>query len=184
MATSPPSVDGTKARHSQILFRHERLYQHNIMRINYTTYDVRRSHNIVNPFTSHHNIMVLNHEDTARNSNPHPYRYARVLSIYHANIFHVGSATSNYQPRRMEFLWVRWYRRVETPSGWDDRRLDRVKFFPIGDNDAFGFIDPSQVLRGCHIISAFAKGKTHPDCQGLSARARDALDWSQYYVNR
>jgi hypothetical protein len=52
------------------------------------------------------------------------------------------------------------------------------------DGEAFGFVDPSQVLRGCHIISRFTKGLLHSDGNGLSHYAGDALDSRQYYVNR
>jgi hypothetical protein len=154
------------------------------MRVNYTTYDVRRSQDVVNPSTSHCNVMVLNDGASAPNSDSHPYRYAKVLGIYHANAIHVAPGINDYQPRRMEFLWVRWYCQVETTSGWDACRLDRVQFFPVADDKAFGFIDPSQVLRGCHLVPAFAKGKAHRDGRGLSVCARDALDWAQNYVIR
>ena len=62
--------------------------------------------------------------------------------------------------------------------------LDRIRFGPMAADDTFGFLDPSVVLRGCHIIPAFAKGKLHSDGKGMSLCARDSSDWSEYYVNR
>ncbi|KAG6905246.1 hypothetical protein DXG01_003988 [Tephrocybe rancida] len=40
--------------------KHDRLYKHNIMRVNYTTYDIRRGEDIIHVNTSHCNVMVLN----------------------------------------------------------------------------------------------------------------------------
>jgi hypothetical protein len=85
----------------------------------------------------------------------------------------------------MEFLWVRWYERVETVSaGWAARKLDRVHFPPVAEEGSFGFIDPADVLRCCHIVPAFSGGKSHTDGRGLSLCARDSSDWAVYYVNR
>ena len=49
---------------------------------------------------------------------------------------------------------------------------------------AFGFVDPSDVLHGCQIIPAFARGVVHTDGVGLSCCADDSKDWYNYYVNR
>ena len=159
------------------------MYEHNIMRINYTTYDIRRSQDVVNASTSHCNIMVLSDCNGGHNSNQlHPFRYARVLGVYHVNAVYVGPGMVDYQPRRMEFLWVRWYRRIET--GWDAFKLRRVHFPPIAEEEAFGYIDPSDILRSCHIIPAFSMGKFHVDDRGLSRLAGDSSDWAAYYVNQ
>jgi hypothetical protein len=69
-------------------------------------------------------------------------------------------------------------------SGWNARKLDRVQFASITDDDAFGFVDPSDILRGCHIVPAFASGRLHADGKGLSHCAQDSMDWAAYYVNR
>lgn len=179
------------ARHSNtdyspnsILFKHDRLYKHNIMRINYTTYDIRRSQDVVHSTTSHCNIMVLADPNTSQGSDLHPFRYARVLGVYHVNVVYVGPGMTDYQPRRMEFLWVRWYQRVEMiGTVWSACKLDHVRFLPIAEQDAFGFIDPSDVLRACHIVPVFSRGKLHADSKGLSRCARDSADWVTYYVN-
>ena len=57
-----------------------------------------------------------------------------------------------------------------------------VAFPPLASDAAFGFIDPSDVLRACHIIPAFASGQTHEDRVGMSSRARDRDDYNAYYV--
>jgi len=169
-----------------ILLKHDRMYTHNIMRINYTTYDLRRSRDVVNPSTSHCNIMVLADGDNDQSST-HPFHYGRVLGVYHVNVVYVGPGMIDYQPRRMEVLWVQWYEGEATRSlnaGWKTCKLDRIHFSPMADRDSFGFIDPSDVLRSCHVVPSFVKGKLHADGQGLSFCAGDSSDWAAYYVNR
>jgi hypothetical protein len=74
---------------------------------------------------------------------------------------------------------------METGAGWESRKLDCVHFLPVDRDDAFGFINPSDILRTCHLIPAFARGKLHlDDIGGLSRLARDSSDWAAYYVNR
>ncbi|EGN99376.1 hypothetical protein SERLA73DRAFT_28488, partial [Serpula lacrymans var. lacrymans S7.3] len=60
---------------------------------NYTTYDVHRVQDIINPRTSHCNVMLLSPcDDTGTQS--HPFCYVRVLGIYHANIVYVDFRTT------------------------------------------------------------------------------------------
>jgi hypothetical protein len=168
-----------------VLFKYDRIYQHQLMRINYTTYDVRRSQDFVNASTAHCNVMGLADPSDNNPAISHPFKYARVLGIYHVNVVYVGPGMLNYEPHKLEFLWVRWYRTIETTrAGWGGRKLDRLQFAPWGADDAFGFLDPSDVLRSCHIIPAFATGKRHADRKSLSFLAHDSTDWTAYYVNR
>jgi hypothetical protein len=126
--------------------------------------------------------MVLNGDTTLGH---HPFRYARVIGIYHVNAIYIGKGMLNYEPHRMEFLWVRWYANTDTiHMDWTSKQLDRLHFLPMAEADAFGFIDPSDVLRACYIAPAFAKGKLHSDGIGLSMCARDSQDWLQYFVIR
>jgi hypothetical protein len=167
---------------NSVLFKNDRLYHHNIMRINYTTYDVRRSQDVICTSTPRRDIMVL--ADSADGNSAQPFRYARVLAIFHVNAIYVGPGMVNYQPYRLEFLWVRWYRKMGIATGWKARKLDRVQFPSMSEGDTFGFLDPSDVLRGSHVVPAFAKGKLHLDSKGLSYCAQDSSDWVEYYVNR
>jgi hypothetical protein len=50
--------------------------------------------------------------------------------------------------------------------------------------DAFGFLDPIDVLRGCHVVPAFSRGRVHLDGKPFSNLAQDENDWSMYYINR
>lgn len=170
---------------NRVLFQSERIYGHNIMRINYTTYDVRRGQNVVNPSTQHHNVMVLARHLDAPNISDHPFKYARILGVYHANVVYNGVGSVDHQPRRMEFLFVRWYKVLEArEAGWNTRKLNCIQFLPMAEADAFGFIDPSDVIRGCHVVPSFADGKVHENDGGLSCFARDSVDWKVYYINR
>jgi hypothetical protein len=151
------------------------------MRINYTTYDVRRGQDTLNPATPHRDVMVLA-DDSDGHVTDH-FLFARVLGIYHANVIYTGPGTTGFSPRRMEFLWVRWYQH-STDGSWSTFTLDRIHFPPMACENSFGFLDPSDVVRGCHITPAFWTGMRYRDRQGLSRCARDSQDWHNYYVNR
>jgi hypothetical protein len=111
----------------QVLFKRNHIYHHNITRFNYTTYDTRRDQDIINPKTSHRDIMVL-----SSTSDDGCYRYARVLGVHHVNIVYTGG--SYHTALKMEFLFVRWY----APIGHADLRrtaLDHL-CFPALDSES------------------------------------------------
>ena len=166
---------------NDVVFKGNRFYSHFLLQINYTTYDLRHETDTVNPCTDHHDIMLLA-EDGGKSS--HPFCYARVLGIYHTNIIFTGPESKDYQSRRLEFLWVRWFELLAAPAGWDQCSLDKGRFIPMHREDAFGFVDPADILRCCHLIPAFADGKQHPDGITLSQNSCDADDWKYYHVNR
>jgi hypothetical protein len=168
------------------LLKDDRIYRHQLVRFNYTTYDVRRGQDVINPSTPHCNILLLANKDEGTHpESDHPFLYARVLGIYHANVVYTGEGMLDYEPRRIEFLWVRWFEYDGTRSvQWRGRRLDSLRFPPLATQGAFGFVDPRDVLRGCHIIPAFTKGKRHLDGVNISSCARDGKDWTCYHVNR
>ncbi|KAF8833432.1 hypothetical protein BDN67DRAFT_917013, partial [Paxillus ammoniavirescens] len=136
--------------------------------INYTTYDVRHMQDVVNPSTDHCDIMLLS------NSESHSFSYAHVLSIYHGNVIYCGPGSLDYKPRRLEFLWVRWFELIAPTCQF---ALNKLHFVPMVDEEAFGFFDPSDVLRSCHLIPGFSTGKLHHDSVGISNTARDSDDW-------
>ena len=169
----------------QVLLKRDHIYQHGICRINYTTYDVRREQDVVNASSSQCNVVVLGLEVNTNSPDTAPrtsYRYARVLGTFHANVMCVGQGMVDYNATRMEFLWVRWYEPVGLHG--TAQRLDRLRFSPLSDDDSFGFIAPDDVLRGCHILPAFAQGRRHPSGKGLSLLAKDGTDWKEYFVNK
>ena len=119
----------------------------------------------------------------------HPYRYARIIGIFHAEVQHIGPETSNRGIQSLDFLLVRWFD-VDpyAPFGVDSFKLPRVAFVrPENGSEAFGFIDPSQVLRAVHLVPNFALGWV-PDSFGHSSFAHQQdldgdQDWKVFYVN-
>ena len=90
------------------------------------------------------------------------------------------------EPRKIEFLWVRWFgRELSTPGGFERRRLHRIGVVEENEPTPFGFLDASLVIRGVHLIPAFHLGQTN-ELLGQS-RLREAKgeddDWRIYYVN-
>ena len=70
-----------------VLLKDDCIYRHQLMRFNYTTYDVRRGQDVINPSTPHCNILLLANKDKGTHpESDHPFLYARVLRIYHANV--------------------------------------------------------------------------------------------------
>ena len=176
-----PNLSGaSEADQDRLFFKSDRMYRHHLLRVNYTAYDVRRSQDIVHPGTSHRDIMVLADDD---NPESHPFLYARVLGIFHVNVIYTGCGMLDYSARRLDFLWVRWYQCM-TSFSWKDYRLDEVRFPPMAQNQSFGFVDPHDVLRACHVIPAFKRGMVRFDDASISRIARDAEDWKSYCVNR
>ena len=164
--------------HRQLIILNNTMYQHKTLRINYTTYDNRRDQDTINP-KRQSDIMVLADKDPT-----HPYWYARVVDIFHAMVRINGPETRIREFQRMEFLWVQWYGiDMGVKSGFAAKRMFQVSFFE--GSDAFGFVNPADVLRVIHLIPRFA-GPRITDLLGQSiARREDELDqdYERYYVN-
>ena len=169
-----------------VRLRDETIFRVCTARINYTTYDLRRAHDTINPRT-HPFVMVASPE---ADTNAHPFWYASVIGIFHADVQHVGKDSQDYCPQRMEFLWVRWLGVIPDHSfGRPQCRLPKIGFIPNTDEFAFGFLDPSHVLRGCHLLPSFEDGKTTellsmvPSNRTTEARqSGEQEDWTNYYV--
>jgi hypothetical protein len=73
-----------EGRPDQVIFKNDRIYRHHSLRINYTTYDVCCTDDILNLNTEHCDIMMLHSPEDA---NDHQwFCYARIIGIYHANV--------------------------------------------------------------------------------------------------
>lgn len=157
-------------------FSANRMYSHEVLRINYTTYDTRRDQDSINVKT-HPYIMTLGHEDEEVDTKRHPYWYAKILGIYHVNVRVSGQMES----QRMEFLWVHWFGRdPDHEGGFKTRRLYRIGLLDPNDPDSYGFLDPGDVLRAVHLIPAFEIGRKKP----VDSEAdQDGEDWEDYYVS-
>lgn len=170
---------------SRLSIEKDRMYLHKVLRVNYTTYDMRRGQDSINPRT-HPNIMLLAHEDDGE-AGEHPYWYARVLSLFHV---HARLASSfpcvPDKVEKLDVLWVRWYGRDSTaPGGFETRRLHRIGFVPHDNPYAFGFVNPASVLRASHLIPAYAHGQIRdllpPSVCARRSEEKD-LDYQYYYV--
>ncbi|KAK7054049.1 hypothetical protein R3P38DRAFT_2500851 [Favolaschia claudopus] len=175
----------TSAQRYRLQFKNNRIYMHKILRVNYTTYDVRLGQDILNPRT-HSDVMSLPPDDNSS----HPFSYAQVLGIFHADVVNTApeSKTKTLQP--MDFLWVRRYRLDSSwRAGFKRKRLCRLEFLPESDPQAFGFLNPDEVIRGSHLIPAFAHGRTEHllTSDSIGRLPREGLtedeDWRYYYVN-
>ncbi|KAG8733494.1 hypothetical protein FRC10_012322, partial [Ceratobasidium sp. 414] len=162
---SHPDFDDSKL--GQFQFQKGRMYRHQTLRVNYTTYDVHREQDVVNPSTPH--CFVLLPAELEADSDDHPFIYAKVLGVYHARVSYGGNL-----PRRMDFVHVRWlYYDYERPGGWETNRLDRL--------------NPKDIIRAAHLIPEFAAGTTREFLQAPASISHDNsnhTDWNGYYVNR
>jgi hypothetical protein len=150
------------------------------MEFYYTTYDVRRKRDIIHPGSnmSHRDIMgLLDPDEQDGNSR---FWYAHVLGIFHANIIYTGEGALDHIPRRLDFLWVRYYTHLRSSS--DSESLQMLSLPSVTVHESFGFVDPSLVLRCCHVIPAFYKGRR--TSRAASGFARSEKDWNAYFLNR
>ena len=162
---------------AQLLLLNNRIYVHKALRINFTTYDNRRNQDTIKPRT-HSDIMVLSHNDT------HPYCYARVIRIFHTMAQLNSPRSRNRNLHRIEFLWVRWYDVDEKAHvGFKANRQFQLKFRT--GSQAFGFVDPANVLHAVHLIPSFYKSTTTRFLGPSIARRGDENDedYYRYYVN-
>jgi hypothetical protein len=165
--------------HGKICVVDNRLYLHKVMRINYTTYDVRLGQDSINP-RNHADIMTL-----SRHDDDHPFEYARVIGIFHVDVIH-GVEGATQHPVSKEVLWVRWFRRDKSyRAGFKQKRLHRLEFISSADDSAFGFLDPDEVIRASHLIPGFSYGPTEEFLSGESfGRAPEEIDdYRYFYIN-
>ncbi|KIK77358.1 hypothetical protein PAXRUDRAFT_28820, partial [Paxillus rubicundulus Ve08.2h10] len=117
---------------------------------------------IIRPGHSH-TVMTLLRED-----GPSAHPFCRSLQI-------------------VESLWVCWLG-VEPGYCWGLREahLPKIRSFPESDENTFGFLDPSLVIRRCHLIPAFHGGRTDTLLRhgpSLARQPEETDDWSSFYVN-
>jgi hypothetical protein len=85
--------------------------------------------------------MVLSGETRPK----HPYWYAWVLGIYHMEVW--LNVDGPMKKQQLKVLYVRWLAPLtEHQSGMSCARLPKVAFVEEADRDAFGFLNPSQVI--------------------------------------
>jgi hypothetical protein len=176
-----------RASVNNVFLNNDRIYRHQIMSIHYTSYDVWRRREIIHTgpgkTTAYCDIMgLLATDDNLDDSDVSRFWFAHVLGIFHVNVIYTGDGSSDLSPRRLDFLWVRYY---SSYGRTNPCSLDRLKFPPVAEKESFGFLDPGCVLRCCHIIPAFHIGKRNITArEGISGTARNHEDWKLYYINR
>ncbi|KAG9047246.1 hypothetical protein FS837_002719 [Tulasnella sp. UAMH 9824] len=153
------------------------LYEVSKIRINYTTYNVQSDQDIINPSVRSRSFIMVQAPETESSR----FWYARVLGIYHLQVTHPPSGVNT--PLSLQVLWIRWLGEdPEYTGGVTLRRLERIGYVPEGEG-AFGFLDPTIVLRGAHLIPSFIFETT----QDLLPRSKywdtEDGDWVNYYVN-
>lgn len=180
--------DFTPSERNHVIIKNHSIYNHQVIQVNYTTYDIRRAQDFINLTTGNSFFMVLGSENEAHKE-PHPYWYGRIIGIYHAEVIYTGPESRSFEPQIMEFLWVRWMGRdpnTNYHAGWTARQLPRIGFVYYEDEAAFGFLNPSLILRAVHLIPCFSSGRTK---ELLPQRSLCRLpnekdeDWDMFYVN-
>jgi hypothetical protein len=183
LCASPEAVANWQA----IPFKHDCMYGHGIMHINFTTYDVHCNYDIIHSGTQS-NVMVLNphYSDPlcSGTDNHHPFWYVHVLGVYHANVIYIEEGNTDHSPCRLNFLWVHWYKLTDDNAGWGSWQLDTVSFPLMSCEDSFGFLNPDDVIQASHIIPCMKEGFVHRDQTGLSHCTQDNADRKLYYINQ
>ncbi|KIJ43684.1 hypothetical protein M422DRAFT_252926 [Sphaerobolus stellatus SS14] len=173
----------SQEQRDEVIIRGRVLYCHQTCRINFTTYDMQRSQDTINPYNGHSDIM-LHARDEPSNPGYHPFWYARVIGIYHCLVR--LRDTPNFQ--EIPLLWIRWFGRSDPRmrTAVNPNFMDQVGFVTAEDDtDMFGFIDPANVIRACHLIPAFHYGQSDLLCpRSVGRNNQDDLDYVHYYVNR
>ena len=162
----------------RVFIKDDTLYEHPLLTIGYTTYDLRRDKDSIH--LNFGNQAVLVYSPTSQDNEP--WLYAHVVAVYHMFV----STRTNPEPKRLELLWVRWMQRdrsqLKEPNS---SQYTRISFVPDSGipGDAFGFVDPSHVIRVCHLIPVFDLQRTR-DRLGTSMARDTEGDWRAFYANR
>lgn len=171
---------------NSIRFVGQKIYSAQTCRLYYTTYDLQREYDTINPRA--HPDIILRAPDAKEGDDP--YWYARVIGVYHANVWADRTDIPGARnPRRMDFLWVWWLGKEHNYSPSRQKgRLPKIGFVESADDYAFSFVDPAHVVRGCHLIPAFHEGRTSnllpiPQSVARCLNPREQDDWVNFYVN-
>ncbi|TFK17643.1 hypothetical protein FA15DRAFT_554048, partial [Coprinopsis marcescibilis] len=166
----------------RVIVKDNRIFSHKIMRIKYSNYDMRRDEDLIHVEMENCNFFVLNSAfDSDSPNSPHPYRYGRILGIFHANFELAPLVGYPLRSLTIEFLWVRWYKLHPATTPYE---LDGISFLPFSFDNAVDFIRPIDVIRACHVIPRFTLAQRYPAGNGISSLANDKCEWNAYFVNK
>ena len=160
------------------------MHEHKRLTMNYTTYDMKRERESLNPTESTVDVMMLSDEMGGSGT---PFWYARILKVFHV----YASLGTGRESTRLDIVWVRWFTRDKKHNfGLKYCRLERIKFTTEEDGYLpFGFIDPKEIVRAIHLIPAFSLNQTGELLsKSLLARVSkfskgSEMDYAGYYVN-
>jgi hypothetical protein len=144
-------------RNELCLLNVDRIVGSKILCINYTSYDICRGYDTLWPDRQSFLTTLSREEDSYR----HPFWYCQLIKDFHVKVHFYPGGISHLQ-EKLDILWVRWVG-MGPDHQWGFRRcaLPKVGFVPEDvDSPVFGFLDPSLVIRGCHLIPAFIDGLT------------------------
>ena len=186
---SPDEID-------RLHIKGDRLYRLKVLRINYTSYDLRRDSDSINSTSRPDVILLSGDSGDSGDSDSHPYTYARVIGVFHSDIAYAtqGTPESDIKYERMDIIWARFFRLCPGYSfGFSERKLPRLEFLHHTEAGAFGFLDPEIIIRSVHLIPAFNYGKTSEFLPKSIVRplpkkssrgnGEDDEDYWYYYVN-
>ena len=168
-----------------MVIKDHRLFQHRLLRLNYTTYDIRRDQDVIHLETPQCNVMLLN-TDFSEPGTHSLYLYSRVLGIYHANVSYIGvlpDGTRRYDSFRLDVVWGQWYEALDHPTR-EEFQLDRLRLCPIQAPESLHFMDPSDILRAVHLIPQFSLGKVDTLPPKSRLITPQESEWKAYYINR
>lgn len=162
----------------QIFIENDTLYEHPILNVKYTSYEVHQEKDIVHLGYGRTGVMVY----TPTLTGDEPWSYASILKVYHLTV----QTAFNPEPRTLTVLWVRWMQRdAVSLTGQNSRNYTRVSFVPWSGTlgSTFDFVDPSHIIRACHLIPVFDLGRTGNFLEPSIIRDSKG-DWCAYYANR
>jgi hypothetical protein len=171
-----PDKDNTE----QIFIEDDTLYEHPILNIKYTSYEIQQEKDIVHIGYGRTGVTV--YTPTTREDQNEPWSYANILAVYHVTV----RTASDPEPKTLTVLWVRWMEcSMAGLTGPNSRNYSRVSFVPWPGTlgTTFDFVDPSHIIRACHLIPAFNLGRTTTLLDPSVARDSKG-DWTAFYVNR
>lgn len=156
------------------------MHYHQLINFNYTTYDMGRDRDIIHVGNPNCDIMLLADEDAA-----YPFWFARIQSIFHVDCVlypRKGDAATMPTNHRVNVLWARFFELKSDLRPW---RLPQVVFIERNENNVIapemGFVDPAMVIRGAHLVPAFAHGQRGPAFKSLVEPEK--ATWNSYYFN-
>lgn len=171
-----------KGQWPHVSLKANRIYSHQILKVNHTTYDIRRDQDVLHVGTPQCNIMLLNSRYTRDSRHvEHPYLYGKILGIFHADVCYAGPRLG-FPPayHRLDFVWVNWYQFLPAKTEFS---LDRLSLSRPDELHSLSFVDPDDILRAVHLIPQFSLGKVCTPAPKSRFVVNQDI-WEAYFINR